>query len=76
MVPPDAQWLGNGVRVGWKSRAGHVYQLEHSDSLDEWLPAAGAPLRYGTGGWMEADDILAMTPARGFTRLKIYRHWD
>ncbi|MCF7733534.1 MAG: hypothetical protein K9N23_17730 [Akkermansiaceae bacterium] len=71
-----AQDLGDGLRLGWSSQAGLLYQLEHSTDLQKWLPAAGQADYYGTGSWLEADDLVPEEADRGFSRLRIMRLAD
>ena len=77
MVPAlVAEKVADGLRLGWSSQAGVLYRLEHSTDLDEWLPAAGPADIYGTGGWLEASDLVPGGADRGFSRLRVFRLTD
>jgi len=69
------QKIPGGLRVGWWSRAGYRYELEHSGNLLDWLPADSV-IHFGTGTWMEADDLVPAAAGRAFTRLQVNRLTD
>jgi hypothetical protein len=76
-VPAVAiQKVAGGLRLGWSSKAGVFYQLEHSPDLIDWLPAPGLSSFYGTGGWLEADDLAPGSNGSGFSRLRVLRLTD
>ncbi len=70
------QKIPGGLNVGWWSRAGYRYTLEHSADLFDWSPADSGTVHFGTGGWMEADDLVPAVSGRGFSRLQVERLTD
>jgi hypothetical protein len=70
------QKIPGGLRVGWWSRAGYRYTLEHSEDLFDWSPADSRTIHFGTGGWMEADDLVPPSSGRAFSRLQADRLTD
>ena len=70
------QKITDGLRVGWWSRAGYRYTLEHSEDLFDWSPAEPGTIHFGTGGWMEADDLLPSVSGRAFSRIQAERLTD
>jgi NOL1/NOP2/fmu family ribosome biogenesis protein len=74
-ILPDlcSEKIPEGLRIGWWSRAGHRYQMEHSTDLMDWTPASAAADSFGTGGWMEATDLTPATDGRGFSRFRVSR---
>jgi hypothetical protein len=73
---PHPRKIPGGLRVGWWSRAGYRYRLEHSENLFDWSPADPGTIHFGTGGWMEADDLVPSASGRAFSRLQADRLTD
>ena len=70
----DLSWAAGALRLGWWSRPGYQYFLQHSDNLVDWERPAWSMDLFGTGSWMEADDLSG--GEAGFSRLGILRLGD